>query len=75
MKENDELKHKYEVSEKLYQMMKDHFSKYVNKSLTTTEASYDDQNNTSMLNEILLGGTNPLHKRSWSPDKNRTALT
>ena len=73
MKENDDLKHKYEVSEKLYHMMKDHFSKYVNKSLTT-EASYEDQNNTSILNEILLGG-NPLHKRSWSPDKNRTALT
>ena len=72
MKENDELKHKYEVSEKLYQMMKEHFSKYVNKSLTATEASYEDQNNTSMLNEIL---GNPLHKRSWSPDKNRTALT
>jgi hypothetical protein len=41
MKENDDLKHKYEVSEKLYHMMKDHFSKYVNKSLTT-EASYED---------------------------------
>jgi hypothetical protein len=72
MRENDELKHKYEVSEKLYQMMKEHFSKYVNKSLTT-EASYEDQNNTSMLNEIL--GGNSLLKKSWSPDKNRTALT
>ena len=56
MTENEDLKHKYEVAEKLHQMMKEHFHKYVHKSLSAVDTSVSDeptQHNSVLISELL----------------------
>ena len=42
MHENEELQHKYELADKLHQLMKEHFHRYVHKSLSAVDTSVSD---------------------------------